>query len=78
MKNRKMFDVTERVVYGEVDGYLLPIMKCTCGQQFDHWDQVLPDICDGDVWECPTCHHKFVFSHKITIYEIIENETGSN
>jgi hypothetical protein len=73
----KKTDVTHKVDFGEVDGYSLPIIRCICGQHFEYWYEVLPSLCDGDMWECPNCHRKLAFENSITVYEI-EDEASNN
>jgi hypothetical protein len=73
----KKIDITKNVDFGDVDGYSLPITRCVCGQIFELWNEVLPSLCDGDKWECPSCHRKLVFENSITVYEI-EDEVNNN
>jgi len=62
-------DVTDQVSFAEVDDELLPLTKCVCGRTFPRWDFVI-SIYPNDATECPACKRKFVFSNKITVYEI--------
>jgi len=64
-----MKDVTDQVKTGEVDDEHLPLLKCICGQKFERWDFVI-SIYRGLADECPKCKRKFIFSNKVTIYEI--------
>ena len=64
-------DITSQVQFGGVDGELLPLTKCACGQEFDYWDFVLsiyrvePDV-------CPNCGRKMYFKLEVTVYEVVE------
>jgi DNA-directed RNA polymerase subunit RPC12/RpoP len=68
-----MKDVTDTVEFGEVDDEMLPLRRCVCGQTFLRWTFVLSIYSDG-VAECPNCGRKFVFSNKITIYELEDGD----
>lgn len=64
-------DVTGDVEYGEIDGDLLPILKCKCGHHFIQWDFIIStDSKEG--YRCPNCKKAYFFDYTIKIYEIGE------
>ena len=64
-------DVTKDVEIGSVDDECLPMTKCICGQEFDHWKFIL-SIYEDNPAICPTCGRKFYFENRLRIYEIKE------
>ena len=71
-------DVTSQVVTGEIDDEILVITKCICGKQFSRWVFYI-SIYPENPYACPACGRKFVFSSKVTIYEVLDDasNTGS-
>ena len=69
----KRSDITKDCEYGDVDGELLTLTKCKCGEEFLRWEFSI-SIYDDACSVCPKCHRKLMFSNHITIYEV-EDET---
>lgn len=63
-------DVTQFVVFGEIDGEALPLTKCVCGKKFKYWDQVL-SIYPDDPWECPGCKRKLYFRSSVKVFRVM-------
>jgi hypothetical protein len=67
----KKIDITDAVDFspGNIDGDLLPITKCICGQEFELWDF---SIWNFEHSECPSCNRKLHFEVSVRIYETQE------
>lgn len=65
-------DVTGAVEWGDIDGELLPLTKCACGEKFIPWDYVI-NIYEDSARECPKCGRLLYFSMTITVYEVKAN-----
>jgi len=65
-------DITNQCSFGEIDDECLPLRKCVCGEEYDHWHFVLSIYREG-ASICKKCGRKLYFRNKITIYEIIED-----
>ncbi len=64
-------DVTEWVLWGTIDGELLPIERCACGKKFDYWKHYI-SIYREDAYKCPGCGKRFYFGNSIRVYEVID------
>jgi len=67
-------DVTDKVVFGGIDGESLPLLKCVCDRTFEYWDNVI-SIYRETTGGCPNCGRRFYFTNKVTIYQI-QHETS--
>ena len=66
-----MKDITDKVQFefGEIDGELLPLTRCVCGEKWITLgiDKEVPDI-------CPSCGRRMIFTNKITVFELEEGK----
>ena len=62
-------DVTELMLFGDIDNEYLPIDKCACGAEFGYWEFLL-NVYKDTPRACWHCGRRFYFRNKITIYEV--------
>ena len=68
-----MKDITNQIVFGDVEGEALPLDRCACGQLFAYWQAVLHSE-KLDPFVCDKCGRRMVFSNKITIWELDDED----
>ena len=61
-------DVTSLMRFGNPDDECLPVHKCVCGEEFEHWGFII-GIDEEYPYGCPFCGREFMFRQKIEIWE---------
>ena len=64
-------DITQEVQVGDVDGELLALEQCVCGERFGLWGKTI-GIYRDYASKCPACGRNLYFRMKLTIYEVVE------
>lgn len=70
-------DVTELIDFSSsnIDGELLPVRRCVCGQEFSYWEFVI-SIYRDNPYSCPECNRKFYFISNIRVFEVMDEGTS--
>ena len=66
-----IIDITKDIKVGEVDGTILPILKCKCGETFDHYSFCIGDESDKPT-QCPNCKRRLFFTSEIKIFDVLD------
>jgi len=67
-----VYNVTDKVDFGNPDDEYLPMKKCVCGHTWDEWGGFTISIYADNASECPNCHRKFYFRQSIRVYQVGE------
>lgn len=59
-------DVSDQVQTGAIDGDVIVIRKCVCGQEWPEWDRLMSL---GEWFECEICLRKLRASYTVKIEE---------
>lgn len=65
-----LYDVTDKVDFGNPDDEFLPMTKCVCGHKWDMWGGFTISIYRDSASECPKCNRKFYFRQSIRVYQV--------
>jgi hypothetical protein len=63
-----MKDVSDQVETGDIDGGIIVIRKCVCGNRWANWERTMS--LEGDDFECEHCHRKLRASYTVKVEEV--------
>ena len=64
-------DITSKVKAAFPEDEYLPIMKCACGETFEHWGFTI-SMDKEDRTECPACGRNLRFTVEVKVFEVVE------